>query len=268
MKGELIMPEPLVELVQQDVQVYSAPDDFFASFDDDSRALVEQWRAECKDVDDWLSTVDPKLEQEADGTDLPRVKDELCKTRVSTGHSHSPYADAARYGGSPNLRLTFVVRVHRLWRRTCPFGSPGTSTWRRNTAMLLRSRVSTKTRRKPFRTRWTIYTVTGPTSTTVLRPRKRGKSRDPQSSDTKFLSSTSSLLLFTDWRTGIRAEEKRRRNSGRFLEQLERREWLDRTEEPGAGRGWPDIRRSEDSSGAEGEDQGGLCSCRGLRTDV
>ena len=34
------------------------------------------------------------------------------------------------------------------------------------------------------------------------------------------------------------------------------------------GRGWPDIRRSEDSSGAEGEDQGGLCSCRGLRTDV
>ena len=103
LKGEVIMPEPLVELVQQDVQVYSAPDDFFASFDDDSRARLEQWRAECKDVDDWLSTVDPKLEQEADGTDLPRLKDELCKTRVSTGHSHSPYADAARYGVLPTF---------------------------------------------------------------------------------------------------------------------------------------------------------------------
>ena len=99
----MIMPKPLVELVQQDVQVYSTPDDFFASFDDDSRARVEQWRAECKDVDDWLSTVDPKLEQEADGTDLPRLKDELCKTRVSTGHLHSPYADAARYGVLPTF---------------------------------------------------------------------------------------------------------------------------------------------------------------------
>ena len=97
----MIMPKPLVELVQQDVQVYSAPDDFFASFDDDSR--VKQWRADCKDVDDWLSTVDPKLEQEADGIDLPRQKDELRKTRVSTGHSHSPYADAARYGVLPTF---------------------------------------------------------------------------------------------------------------------------------------------------------------------
>ena len=37
------MPEPMVELVQQDVQVYSAPDDFFASIDDDSRARVREW---------------------------------------------------------------------------------------------------------------------------------------------------------------------------------------------------------------------------------
>lgn len=78
------MPEPAVEMVQQEVQVYSAPDDFFASFDDESRERVKRWRADCSDVDDWLTTVDPKLQKEEDGVDLPRLKEQLRLTRVGT----------------------------------------------------------------------------------------------------------------------------------------------------------------------------------------
>ena len=76
------MPEPMVELVQQDVQVYSAPDDFFASFDDDSRAHVREWRADCRDVDTDLGKYDVKLRDERRDDTPDRLKEQLKKVKV------------------------------------------------------------------------------------------------------------------------------------------------------------------------------------------
>ena len=76
------MPEPMVELVQQDVQVYSAPDDVFASFDDDSRARVREWRADCRDVDTDLGKYDAKLRDERRDDTPDRLKEQLKKVKV------------------------------------------------------------------------------------------------------------------------------------------------------------------------------------------
>ena len=72
-----------MELVQQEVQVYSSPDDFFATFDDDSRQRVKEWRQDCNDVDQWLNKYDPKLRDERDDENVTGLKEQLREIRVS-----------------------------------------------------------------------------------------------------------------------------------------------------------------------------------------
>ena len=76
------MAEPMVELVQQDVQVYSAPDDVFASFDDDSGARVREWRADCRDVDTDPLKYDVKLRDERRDDTPDRLKEQLKEVKV------------------------------------------------------------------------------------------------------------------------------------------------------------------------------------------
>ena len=177
-----------MELVQQEVQVYSSPDDFFATFDDDSRERVKEWRQDCNDVDQWLNKYDPKLRDERDDENVTGLKEQLREIRVSLQNVNnlsvclsvclsiylSIYLSIDRsidrsididqssslsiylFGSLLRCTLKPVVFLNSYSRKICQFMNQDTCTWSKNTMRLQTNPALMKTRKRRSRMRWVI----------------------------------------------------------------------------------------------------------------
>ena len=103
-----------MELVQQEVQVYSSPDDFFATFDDDSRERVKEWRQDCNDVDQWLNKYDPKLRDERDGENVTGLKEQLRELKVMLG-VQSRYIHLGEELFPISLQSAILIECDWIW---------------------------------------------------------------------------------------------------------------------------------------------------------